>query len=83
MTHEGRACYHFSHLEHHRNSIRDLIDQIASGIKEVVIIKQNTWTIMESFDFIAHDSLFHHDEHYGKKCGPLIVVHNASSEISI
>ena len=83
MTPKGRACYHFSHLGHHSNSVRDLIDQIASGIKEAVIIEWDTWTIMESFDAVAHDSLFHHDEHYAKKYGSLIVVHDVSPEVSI
>ena len=83
MNHEGRACYHFSHLGHHSNSVRDLIDQIALGIREAVIIERDTWTIVESFDDVSNDKLFHHDEHYTKKSGPLIVVYNVSPKVSM
>ena len=83
MTHKGPTCYNFSHLGHYSNSVRYLIDQIALGIKEAVITKRDTWTIMEPFDAVTHDSLFYHDEHYAKKCGPLIVVHDVSPEVSI
>ena len=61
-------------LEHYSNSVRDLIDQIALSIKEEVITERDMWTIVESFNVVAHNSLFHHDEHYAKKCRPLIVV---------
>ena len=83
MTHEGQTCYHFSHLGHHSNSVRDLIDQIALSIEEAVITEWDTWTIVESFDIVAHDSLFHHDGHYAKKCKLFIVVHDISLEVSI
>ena len=38
---------------------------------------------MESLDDVAHDSLFHHDEHYATKYEPLLVVQDVSPEVSI
>ena len=73
----------FQSLGHHSNSVQDMIDQIALGIKEAIITEWDTWTIVKSFDVIVHDSLFHHNEHYIKKCEPLIVVHDISPEVSI
>ena len=78
-----RSGYHFNHLGHHSNSVRDLINQITSGIREAIIIERDTWTIVESFEAVTQDSLFHHDERYAKKCEPPIVVHVVSLEISM
>ena len=61
VTHEGQTCYHFSHLGRGSNSARELIDQVASGVRKAVIIERNTWTVVEPFDAVVHDSLFHHD----------------------
>ena len=53
MTHEDWACYYFSHLGYYSNSVRDLIDQINSSIREAIITERDTWIIVESFDAIA------------------------------
>ena len=70
-----------SHLGHRSTWDKELVEQVASGIRELVINELNKWTIVEPLDTIAHDPLFHHDKHYTRNCGPLIAVHNVPPTI--
>ena len=43
----------------------------------------DTWIIVEFHDVITHDSLLHYVVHYVMDCESLIVIHDASPNISI